>query len=498
MKINTSISSRFNSENKNTKYQKNPLIRQNLLKDDITFGAKSFANRVEEKKPKSTGWWETAKNATKWALGGKQAAETAVIKEMENEIRIGKIKVSGLTETLNYKTKYLDELKVQNAASIKSKNATIEANEITIKQNEATILNQQNAITSNDLRIKKKQAASKELEKYLEKQKSTIETHKFEVKQPLFRKDQAKRQNDKKLQESLAQEMEKLEKEHKIELGKIEKNINKASMFIKVFENLENMSKIEGFGKIAGYNDQKKLLLDRFAAPIALEKANKPTKVPGGILFFGPQGSGKSTFAEAFAHHLNCKFAQINPTDDFKKLKKTAEDAQEKFKIDRTRTVILINEFDEFAPKDSPITPHLKDFMDDCSKKYHCTIFATTNYPERIDDILLRDGRFYKTALPPANKENATAILKHYAGTFTDKDVNYEELAEHITKVQPENAFSNGRIKALVTALPQKFKNAEKKLSHNTLLQSIKEATPDIDKKALEAFQKQIKYVKQL
>lgn len=61
--------------------------------------------------------------------------------------------------------------------------------------------------------------------------------------------------------------------------------------------------------------------------------------------------------------------------------------------------------------KDSKTIAPLKNIMDNLSKKYHCTIFATVNSIEEIDEKLLRNGRFdLKIGLPPANKK----MPKHY------------------------------------------------------------------------------------
>ena len=40
------------------------------------------------------------------------------------------------------------------------------------------------------------------------------------------------------------------------------------------------------------------------------------------------------------------------------------KDAKDRFKKDKTRTIILINEFDNFAPKNSEISGALKDKRD--------------------------------------------------------------------------------------------------------------------------------------
>ena len=309
--------------------------------------------------------------------------------------------------------------------------------------------------------------------------------------------EEAKKQNDAKLQAALKVQMEEMQKSHKVEMEELSKSIDKASQSADVFAKIRDKSNAKGFGKIAGYQEQVDTLLDHFGTPIALEKNGQAADVPGGILFFGPQGNGKTTFANAFAGQLDCELVPIrpevdNPKKNWKNLNKEIEQAKKRFTKDRTRTIILINEFDEFAPTNSRIVGSMKDLMDTLSKDYHCTIFATTNYPERIDKILLRDGRFYKAGLPPADKANAEAVLKHYATDFADKDIKYAELAEEIVKTQPDQAFSNARIRASVVQIAEKCKNMGKKLTQTDLLESIKRLGPDIDKSALEIFQKQL------
>lgn len=502
MKINTSINSRFSPAQKTKQHVSNSMSKYNWSQDSVTFGAKSFVDRVkaikQEKLSKKTTWLGKLGSNISWGLGGKGDAEDIVKKEMEEEIRLGNINVSNLKTKLNSQNNILSDLKVKNADNLKLKSKTFNDNDATIKEKQNTVFYMNGTVESNNRTIKEKEIANKALKKHLLEEQNRIKTHKAAINKLQREMEEAKIMNDKKLQESLAQQMKKLEEAHKIELEKLGKNIHDTGRLIKVFENLGNISKAKGFGKIAGYTEQKEILLDIFAAPISLEKSHKKAEIPGGILFFGPHGNGKTTFAEAFASQLDCALVRVGPTDDFKKLKKEAELAKKLFEKDRTRTVILMNEFDEFAPKDSPITAYLKDFMDDCSSKYHCTIFATTNYPERIHDTLLREGRFYKVGLPSANKENAAAVLKHYVEKYADKDVNYDELAKSVVDNHFLGAYSNSKLKSLVVDLPKKLQNTENKINHNTLLQTIKGTIPDIDKNALSLFEQQIKYVKKL
>ena len=168
---------------------------------------------------------------------------------------------------------------------------------------------------------------------------------------------------------------------------------------------------------------------------------------------------------------------------------------QERFEETGVRTIIQIDEFDDFAPKGSKIVGPLKSFMDNVSQKMHCTIFATTNYPEKIDDILLRDSRFeVKVPLSPADKPNALAILKYYGEKFADNTVNFEKLADEITKGLPLVAYSNDRLSHLVSSYAKKHNLT--KLSHMDFMESIKALNPDIKKETMELFKKQIEYIK--
>jgi DNA polymerase III delta prime subunit len=281
--------------------------------------------------------------------------------------------------------------------------------------------------------------------------------------------------------------------------GASQKKIDEATQRANYSKRMADLDNIKGFGRLAGYDKEKKILGDHVCAKILDEKNGVPEpKVPAGILFYGPFGSGKTTFAKALAGQADCQLVSVDhedtPQETFKKIKEVALNAQKRFEQDRTRTIILLDEIDLLAPNGTNTAGRLKQFMDTSSEKYHCTLFATTNYPDRIDQALLRDGRFIKVGLPPADKENTAAILKHYAeAAGTTGDIKYGELAEQIVKTQPEEAFSNARIKTIVTDLAEETK---KPISHSDLLKAINAVQPDILKEDLELFEKNMKILR--
>ena len=272
--------------------------------------------------------------------------------------------------------------------------------------------------------------------------------------------------------------------------------VNKYKNINELYEKLHKIDSQKGFGKIGGYQVEKDALMETIGDAIILEQSGKDVEVPNGILFFGPQGCGKTTFAEAFAEQLGCRMVNIEPTrDDGQNLDNiinAAKEAEERFKNDRIRTILNIDEFDVFVqdPRNNGI---LKAFMDKVSKKYHCTIFATTNYFERINQILIRDGRFdVKMPLAPANKQNVIEILNHFASEFITPEVDFAECADKIVRTQEnEEAYSNARIAKFIKGVVTEVEKAGRKITNMDLMKKLADLKPDIDKKALELFKKQ-------
>ena len=311
---------------------------------------------------------------------------------------------------------------------------------------------------------------------------------------------------------------EELRKEYEEKYKEKTEGTKRAQFVYEMYEKMHKTNSQKGFGSVAGYQKEKDVLLTHIGNSIIAERSGQPADVPNGILFYGPKGNGKSLFAKAFAEQLDCHNTKIElDVDDmtnWKNLQIAAQKAQENFEKDGKRTIIRIEEFEAFAPQGADkLIAALKSFMDDVSEKYHATIFATTNFPEKIDDKLIRSGRFVKVPLAPANKENVIEILKHYGKDYADESVNFEELAEEIVKVQPEAAFSNAKIKAIIRSLvegqvgPENtnnsfvFANFVKKgckISQRDIMENIKKMGADISKAALDKFLEQIKYVKML
>lgn len=486
MRINlqTNIVSNNQSKNKYKAQVVHTPINSNINNDTISF--KGFYERVQAQK--KSGWWE----GVKWWDHGEEEAKELVSTNMRNEINDLKKSVAVKEVTLSSLRGTLSDLRSSHYSITSAKESEISALKDAKKNNNATIRNLETTVETKDTIIREQEETNQKLSGMIEEQNQSIENTTKENKALQRKKSEEKRKSELKLQEDLENQKIQMQTRHDAEMDKMADSINGSAKILDPTKRMTNVPQDNGFKMIAGYNEQKNSIVQHFGTPAALEKYGKSANVPNGILLFGPNGCGKSTFVNAIAGQFGCQLVEIpnafNDKENMKNLRIASTQAKDLFEKNGTRTIIHIDKFDEFAPKGSRITGALKGFMDTVSKEFHATVFATTTSPDKIDDILLRDGRFKaKVAIPPASGNNAIALLKHYASGLVDKCLDYDKLAEKIATVQGEKALSNSQIKVAVQTLNQE-----------AIMQNISTIGSDIGKEALDLFKHQIEQVKRL
>jgi len=486
MRINlqTTIISNIQNKNKYNTQTIDTSTMSNLSKDNLSF--KGYWDRVEAQK--GEGFF----SGVSWFFGGEEDAKELVATNMRNEINDLKKSVAAKEVTLSGLRRTLEDLCSSHIDIRVAKRSELSALEDTKNNNNATIRNLEETVKTKDTIISEQEDTNQKLTGMVDEQNQSIASTIKENNALQRQRSEEKRKSELNLQENLENQKLQMQTMHESEMDKLASSINDSVKTIDPVKRMINVQTVVGFKTIAGYTDQKNLIISHFGTSAALEKHGKSANVPNGILLFGPNGCGKSAFVNATAGQFGCQLVEIpnaiNDKENMKNLRIASSQAKELFEKSGTRTIIYIDKFDEFAPKGSRITGALKGFMDTVSKEFHCTVFATTTSPEKIDDILLRDGRFKaKVALPPANKDNAIAILKHYASDFIDRFIDYDKLAEKIVTTQDEVAFSNSRIKAAIQTLNQE-----------AIMQNIATMGSDIGKEALELFKHQIEQVKRL
>lgn len=256
----------------------------------------------------------------------------------------------------------------------------------------------------------------------------------------------------------------------------------------------------KGFASIAGYDKEKHLLNNDIIAAIKSERKGEIVDVPGAILFFGPQGNGKSTFAEAFAYESGARVVSLESSGQqhskefyksfLEKLYKEAGKAKKLFETEgdtkNQRTVLIIDEFDYYAGSGSKILPQLEEFLEKCSKDFHCTVFATTNYPQDIKLPMKKDSVFpYRVGMDPASVEDKAKILEFYMAPRATKSVDYKNAVARLLEREKEtgNYYGNARLRRIAL---------EGNPSETGLLAMIEKLTPDITSKQYAEYQAQV------
>jgi AAA+ superfamily predicted ATPase len=153
------------------------------------------------------------------------------------------------------------------------------------------------------------------------------------------------------------------------------------------------------FSHVGGHTRLKADLM-RIATAI---KRGRRNRVPMGIMFVGPMGTGKTFVAEAFAAEsgLTClKFKNFR-----EKWVGSTEGNLDKILqvVDGLGYVLLIideadrsmgNQGDSDGGTSSRVIARLKEFMSDTSHRGRVVIMAMTNRPDKLDTDLKRPGRF--------------------------------------------------------------------------------------------------------
>jgi transitional endoplasmic reticulum ATPase len=150
---------------------------------------------------------------------------------------------------------------------------------------------------------------------------------------------------------------------------------------------------------------------------------------PQGILMYGPPGTGKTMLSRALANEIGADFRAIRTPDILSKwlgnsernIKQIFRDARRY----RVPTLILFDEFDSIvsyagAGGDAAsqalnaVAGIFKQEMNDLIEANpNVLVVATTNFPHRVDDSLIRSGRFdVKISVPKPDENGREEIFR--------------------------------------------------------------------------------------
>ncbi|MEV4641040.1 ATP-binding protein [Actinoplanes sp. NPDC049548] len=150
---------------------------------------------------------------------------------------------------------------------------------------------------------------------------------------------------------------------------------------------------------------------------------------PQGILMYGPPGTGKTMLSRALANEIGADFREIRTPEILDKwlggsernIKQIFRDARRY----RVPTLILFDEFDSIisyagaggdaaSQAINAVAGIFKQEMNDLIEANpNVIVVATTNFPHRVDDSLIRSGRFdVKISVPKPDDTSRSEIFR--------------------------------------------------------------------------------------
>ncbi len=207
--------------------------------------------------------------------------------------------------------------------------------------------------------------------------------------------------------------------------------------------------------RIAGYDDVKKIIKQKFTGPLIASQKDKSISLPNAVVLYGATGVGKTEMLRGIEEECKdvaniVKFPMSTLENDFMKvLNDILADARKLYREENKRTILLIDEAEKYmcmranqanryaadlepddfdilstsGEKDTKNIQYLKSLLDTISEvpdnklnnKSATTLFITTNYPHLIDqDLMRRKEKFTPIAVRPAQDSNLLAVIQHY------------------------------------------------------------------------------------
>uniref|UniRef100_A0A8B9PN00 ATP-dependent zinc metalloprotease YME1L1 n=1 Tax=Apteryx owenii TaxID=8824 RepID=A0A8B9PN00_APTOW len=190
-------------------------------------------------------------------------------------------------------------------------------------------------------------------------------------------------------------------------------------------------------------------------------------KLPKGILLVGPPGTGKTLLARAVAGEADVPFYYASGSEfDEMFVGVGASRIRSLFREAKANApcVIFIDELDSVGGKriESPMHPYSRQTinqllaeMDGFKPNEGVVIIGATNFPEALDNALIRPGRFdMQVTVPKPDVRGRTEILKWYLSKIKyDQSVDPEIIARGtvgFSGAELENLVNQAALKAAV------------------------------------------------
>ncbi len=435
----------------------------------------------------------------KWNVGGgKSEAKSKAESQLNDECSSSERAADTAEEKASSYRRYAQARLDAQEENIRAKQGVLNELQTQTKQNNKTIKKLKSELASNDRTISHNYNQVENLKRENSELQERLASSKKEYTDIKQKTEDSRHNSQNYIKAKVKEAKNSLKIQQQTHINETESRMQNADILAEQFIKLPPPTIRNGLAQIQGYDYAKEELYKLFIEPL---KNNKENEIPNGVLLFGPSGCGKTSLAKAFAEQYNHKIAYFKPTMDddraYNQLIDIAEDARNNYQNKGIRTFVLIDEFNSFAPLNSVRSERMKNLTDYISPKYHCSIIATTNYPEKIDPILLRDGRFEKIAMGPAYKDDLKKIIYRYLNGCFENDAEIYDLISIILN-NKNGRYSNSIIKDIINNQIAQSVTSKIVLDAARLKKAFINTVPDISNDFMELFKKQIQYVQKI
>ncbi len=258
------------------------------------------------------------------------------------------------------------------------------------------------------------------------------------------------------------------------------------------------------FDDIAGLEDVKKAITTRMINPIKYPEKYKlyNKKTGGGVLLFGPPGTGKTMIAKAIACEVGAKFYPVKGSDVVSKwVGESEKNIDSLFKTARSddRAIIFIDEMDSLIGKrgvdthnDKRVNEFLQQIDGFAGTAPNLLLLGATNRPWDIDGAALRSGRFSQKIYVPLPDAPARKFMfeKSLKGTPVSGDVNVDELvalSEGYSGADIEEVCDRAKEDPLLESIKN---DKEVPVTRGNFVAAFSAVPPSVSKKEVERFEK--------
>ncbi len=260
------------------------------------------------------------------------------------------------------------------------------------------------------------------------------------------------------------------------------------------------------FDDIAGLDDVKQEIYLKMIYPFAHPELAQHfgIDVGGGVLLFGPPGTGKTMIAKAVACELDATMFVISPAQMMSKWVGEAEQNVRKLfeaAKEEEKAVIFMDECEALVPKRrgggstvmQRVVPQILQELEGFDRKSGRALMflGATNEPWQIDPAMMRPGRLdAKVYVPLPDAAARFRLLEIYMGKRPlGEDVDFAELVE---RTQGYSGADMRAIASRAATLPflESVRTGEtRKISRADILQVLEDMPPSVSPKDVHKYE---------